>query len=267
MADTYQRSKELWKSACNTSERDFERRQIQEETMEKADESCPGSKIRSEGKGLGLGTGQGKGPIGVPVGKKIEEEEKKVEKAEGASKGRGDEREKAGDKLESGEKRAELLDTSKIPAENKKEIAPTEGDAKEKKNPTGKADAATAGQGDERDKAGSTKEAGEKRAVVEKAVECSPEEMAKRANKEKITKAFDEDAKLCYVIEKSSVMKYFYPEQVALMKSLVNRKIDAIATELGLDKALVKEVVTELIKAFPKKFLEKQEEKKEEEKK
>jgi hypothetical protein len=222
MADTYQRSKELWKSACNTSERDFERRQIQEETMEKA---------------------------------------------EGASKGRGDEREKAGDKVEAGEKRAELLETAKIPGEDKKEIAPTEGDAKEKKNPSGKADAATKGQGDERDKAGSTKEAGEKRAIVEKADgECSPEEMAKKMAKEKIAKAFDEDEKLNYVIEKSSGMKYFYPEQVALVKGLLNKKVDAIAAELGLDKALVKEVITELIKAFPKKFLEKQEEKKEEKK-
>ncbi len=228
MATTYQRSKELWKSACNTPERDFERRQIQEETMEKA---------------------------------------------EGATKGRGDEREEAGKKKEEGEKRAELLDSAKIPGENKKEIAPKdgklEGVSQEKgKNPPGETIGASKGQGDERDKAGSTKEAGEKRAIVEKADgECSPEEMAKKMAKEKIVKAFDEDAKLNYVIEKSSGMKYFYPEQVALMKGLVSKKIDSIAAELGLDKALVKEVVTELIKAFPKKFLEKQEEKKEEEKK
>lgn len=28
--------------------------------------SCPGSKIKSNGKGKGLGTGKGKGPIGRP---------------------------------------------------------------------------------------------------------------------------------------------------------------------------------------------------------
>jgi len=31
--------------------------------------SCPGSKIRSQGKGCGLGTGNKRGPIGTPGGK------------------------------------------------------------------------------------------------------------------------------------------------------------------------------------------------------
>ena len=31
--------------------------------------SCPGGKIRSQGKGKGLGIGKQKGPIGIPTGK------------------------------------------------------------------------------------------------------------------------------------------------------------------------------------------------------
>jgi hypothetical protein len=44
--------------------------------------TCPGSKIRSEGKGRGMGTGQGKGPIGVPVGEKWDALKKRAKKKE-----------------------------------------------------------------------------------------------------------------------------------------------------------------------------------------
>lgn len=94
----------------------------------------------------------------------------KMEKSEGATKGRGDERDKAGDIKEEGEKRATPLESSSVPGENKKNIDPVEGKiegiTQEKgKNPPGETIGATKGQGDERDKAGDVKENGEKRAL------------------------------------------------------------------------------------------------------
>lgn len=125
-----------------------------------------------------------------------------IEKSTGASKGQGDERGKAGDVKEAGEKRADLADTAAIPSENKKDIAPKDGKLAEKANPSGSPDAATKGQGDERDEAGDVKEKGEKRAKltkaeeeVEKCNEGSPM-VAKKKKVAEIVKAWEDDGRI-----------------------------------------------------------------------
>lgn len=213
MADTYQRSKELW-----------------------------GFKKSKEG----------------------EMTEEKIEKATAAGTGRGDERAKAGDVKEAGEKRADVTDSSSIPAENKKEATPTEGEEnlKNKKNPPGSPAGATKGRGDEREKAGGTKEEGEKRAVAEKnpcpslkkgdeVEKCNDgKPMIKPEDKEKIKKSFEADEKLVSVAEASKGMKGLSLNQVLLMKGLINTKANAISEETGLDKDLVKAELYDLFKAI-----------------
>jgi len=161
-----------------------------------------------------------------------------LNKSVGASKGRGDERDKAGDVKEEGEQRAKPLEGAAVPGENKKEIAPTEGKLPLKENPAGSPIGATAGQGDERDKAGDLKEAGEKRAKP----------ILKSEDEESIGKAlFDE--KLEAVAKSLKGMKYIYPNQVLLVRGMLDKRIDSIATELKLEKSLVGEVVYRLFDA------------------
>ena len=103
-------------------------------------------------------------------------EMEELKKATGASVGRGDEREKAGEKKEEGEKRADLTESSSVPAAKEMKIndgtdkdfpedkGGKQGNLSTKENPPGSPAGATTSRGDEREKAGKPKEEGEKRA-------------------------------------------------------------------------------------------------------
>ena len=71
-------------------------------------------------------------------------------------------------------------------------------------------------------------------------------------DKGKIEKSLFDDEKITTLAKAASGLKGLTLDHVLLIKGLLDKKVESIATELGIEKSLVKEVVYELFKSFKK---------------